>query len=212
MDEPGPEPQSLELGALGAATVFSPASIGLTEHLWLHWAKIAIRQERRAWDARRDGQRVTAFAPYLAKETEEAIEAVAAARHCLHHLSRVWQGPLGLARQKDLTLPKITLAPPISPVTWTARVTRLIKDRVEAVHHDEESASARPHPGYATNVSDIAALFTAERATEAVDVMLDDVIRPVLTAPSAPLADFARAHGHVLGLLDQQRATGNDLW
>ena len=212
MPEPEPQPQTARPEAVRTVASFPPVSIQLTEHLWLHWAKIAIRQERRAWAARRAGQQETAFAPHLAKELEESIEAVAAARHCIHNLYRVWQGPLGLSSQQDMTLQRITRSAPVDPATWMARVKGLVGDRDDAVHHDEQSASPRPHPGYQTNVSDVAAVFTAERASDAVSIMLDDVIRPVLTAPSAGLADFAERHGHLLGHLDQQRATGSDLW
>jgi hypothetical protein len=89
-------------------------------------------------------------------------------------------------------------------------VLQLIKHRNDVVHHDELTAAAQAHPAYPTNVSGLAASFTAERATEAVDIMLDDVLRLVMTAPAPALRSFAHDHGHVLAVLDQQRTTGAD--
>lgn len=166
----------------------------------------------RARDTRAAGQREEDFGPYIGRETEEAIEAVAAARHCIHNLFRAWKVDFGLPKQREITFGDFTTATPTNPNQWKARVLDLVGDRDVAVHHNEQTAPMQRHPGYQANVSDVAAVFTAERATGAVDIMLEDVIRLAMTKPAPALQKFASDTAHVLKLLDHQRATGDDLW
>lgn len=189
------------------ATAFSP-TIGITAHLWSKWASIAVRQEQRAWEARAEWVRNGGdFAPSLGLEIEESIEAVAAARHSIHNLFRVWRHALGLAEdeEQDIRPYHFTKAAFGDAEAWLEQVRRLIGDRNDAVHHDEEMTPTQPHPGYPTNVGGVDAAFTAERATEAVNILLNDVLGPAVTQPSEPLEPFARDHGHVLGLLQAKR-------
>jgi hypothetical protein len=94
---------------------------------------------------------------------------------------------------------------------WEQRVLQLIDDRDGVVHHDEQTAPARPHPQYPTNVSALEASFTAERGTESVDVMLNEVLRPAIAAPSAALQPWTADIGHVLIDLDNRRTSGDDV-
>jgi hypothetical protein len=210
--DPKPPPQVVQPETINVKVTMPPVTISMRAHLWLHWAKIAIRQERRAWDTRAAGHSEANFGPYIGRETEEAIEAVAAARHCIHNLLRVWEADFGLPKQSQITFGDFTTATPADPDKWEACVLGLVGHRNEAVHHNEETALTQPHPGYQTNVSGVAAKFTAERATEAVDIMLEDVIRLAMTAPSPALQKFASDYAHVLELLDRQRISGDDLW
>jgi hypothetical protein len=205
-EQPEPPSQVVAPPTVAAAVTVPSATILMRPHLWLNWARISVRQERRAWDARDRGLcQPGSPGSYLGLETEESIEAVTAARHCLHNLWLVWN--LG-GDERTATLARLTTANPANAATWQTRVTRLVVDRNGVVHHNEATAPAQPHPVYPTNVSGLAASFTAERATEAVDILMDDVLRLVMTAPSPALQAFANDHGHVLALLDQQRSTG----
>jgi hypothetical protein len=94
---------------------------------------------------------------------------------------------------------------------WDQRVRRLIDDRDGVVHHDEQTAPVQPHPRYPTDVSQLEASFTAERGTEAVDVMLNEVLRPAIAAPSAALQPWAAGIGHVLVDLDDRRSSNDDV-
>jgi hypothetical protein len=187
------------------------ATVAMKSHLWLNWARIAIRQERRAWDARKAGQTTTQFIHELGLETEEAIQAIAASRHCIHNLYRVWSHDIGKA-EKNIEPRDFSTALPADQTSWRTRIRNLIGDRDEAVHHDEEYGPPQPHPGYPGHVSRINSVFTAERATEVVDVMMDDVLRLALTAPPVALAQWSAANRHVMALLDSQRATGDYRW
>jgi hypothetical protein len=73
--------------------------------------------------------------------------------------------------------------------------------RNEIVHRAQNNQSAVAHP-LGTNTSALDARFTSERATEAVDAMLDFYQR-VIGHPSAALRAWAASNGHVL---DQFRA------
>jgi hypothetical protein len=71
---------------------FFQGTIAIRPHLWLKWAKLAIRQEQRAKEARFAGSTTTLrYAFAHGQEVEESIQAIAAVRHCLHNLWRVWR-------------------------------------------------------------------------------------------------------------------------
>jgi hypothetical protein len=183
-------------------------SIEMRPHLWYTWATIAVRQEQRAWRLRRTGLHQTNFAPYLVQEAHEAMQAVVAARHTLHNLFRVWQPLVGLSGESKIRPHHLTVAS-LQP-GWERRVLHLIDYRDGVVHHDEQTAPVRPHPQYPTNVSQLEASFTAERGSEAVEVMLNEVLRPAITAPSAALQPWAAGIGHVPIDLDNRRTSGDD--
>jgi hypothetical protein len=215
-DEDGPEPAPPDLAVLLVGTIaksgraFSPTVL-VSTHLWLWWAELAIRQERRTADARKRGlaefEAGRGFAEWLRVEGEEAVQAVAAARHSIHNVWRVWRA-FGVPGQRGL-LPEHFTAKP-AKAGWTERVEALVGHRDEAVHHDEEMAPPQPHPAYPTNVSGVTAVFTVERATAAVDLLLNEVLYPALTEPVEALTEWASGNRHVAELLAGQRA-GDDL-
>jgi hypothetical protein len=184
-------------------------SIAIRPHLWYTWAVVAVRQEQRAWRLRQTGVQQEDFAPYLVQEAHEAMQAVVGARHALHNLFRVWQPLLGLSGERRIRPNHFTTSS-LQP-GWEHRVLELINDRDGVVHHNEQTASAQPHPQYPTNVSALEISFTAERATDAVQIMLDDVLRPAITSPPAALRSWAAPIGHVPPDLDMRRASGGDL-
>jgi hypothetical protein len=183
-------------------------SIAMRPHLWYTWAMIAVREEQRAWCLRHTGLQQTGFGPYLVQEAQEAMQAVVAARHALHNLFPVWQPLLGLSGESKVRPHHFTVAS-LRPA-WEARVLQLIDDRDGVVHHDEQTAPVQPHPQYPTNVSALEASFTAERATEAIEVMLNEVLRPAITAPAPALQRWAADIGHVPTDLDSRRTSGDD--
>jgi hypothetical protein len=183
-------------------------SIAIRPHLWYTWAMIAVREEQRAWRLRRMGLQQANFAPSLVQEAHEAMQAVVSARHALHNLFRVWQPLLGLSGERKVRPHHFTVAS--LQEAWEERVLQLIDDRDGIVHHDEQTAPVQPHPQYRTDVSALEASFTAERATEAVEVMLNEVLRPAITAPAPALQRWAADIGHVPTDLDSRRTSGDD--
>jgi len=196
------------LAAIQVRVEIPAVGIAMRPHLWYTWAVIAVRQEQRAWRLRRAGLQQTDFAAHLVQEAHEAMQAVVASRHALHNLFRVWQPLVQLNGESKIRPTHFTVA--LLQHGWEQRVLRLIDDRDGVVHHDEQTAPARLHPQYPTNVSRLEASFTAERGTEAVEVMLNEVLRPAITAPSAALKGWAADIGHVPVDLDSRRSSGDD--
>ncbi len=176
------------------------ATVKLTTHLWIDFAQAAIRQERRAWEARNSD------AVAMAVETQESALCIIAARACLsgmaqNHLMQL----VGVEKEKDLKLHLLSVSE-VDADLWNERVLRLLLDRDDAVHHSEAASIPVSHPGQASHVSDERARYVAERASESVDVMLNDVIRLVVCEPSKAVAEWAGGHRQVLADLDERRA------
>lgn len=199
---------------------FPQALVAIRPHLWLKWAKIAIKQERRTAEARAVGAAAgDAFIHALGQEVEDSMQAVAAVRHCLHNLWRIWLDPIDEARRMAGQSPMrkegqikpthFTTDLPTDIRQWKQSVKELIGKRDEAVHHDEETAPTVPHPFYPTNVSGVDASFSLERVNEAVDLMMD-ILRQALQSPSPALVEWATGNRHVLDSLVTMRATGQD--
>jgi hypothetical protein len=192
-----------------ASTVkINAPTISMRPHLWYTWAMIAIRQEHRAWRLRRDGLQQAAFGPYLVQEAHEAMQAVVAARQVLTNLYLVWEETLQLGGEGKLRPAHFTVAE-LEP-GWSKRVLQLISDRNGVVHHEERTVPVELHPHYPSGVSHLEVAFTAERATEAVEVMLNGVLRLAITAPAPALEMWASGVGHVPADLDQRRQMDDD--
>jgi hypothetical protein len=88
--------------------------------------------------------------------------------------------------------------------SWLDDLQQVVVDRDEIVHIPQESRPAVPHP-LGTNTSEFDARFTAERATRAVDLMLD-FYRKVIASPSAEMRPWAAKREHVPGDFDNLRA------
>jgi hypothetical protein len=196
-------------GTIRVAAGVPGVSFSIRPHLWYTWAYIAVRQEQRAWRLRHEGLKHSEFGPYVVQEAQDAMQAVVAARHALHNLYRVWRPLLSVSGEGKIRPHHFTAASVRQG--WSSRIGNLIEDRNGVVHHDEETAPARQHPQYPTSVSQLEASFTAERATAAVDVMLNEVLRPAIDHPSPALAGWAAGIEHVPCDLDARRASGDDL-
>ncbi len=181
----------------------NPASVFLRPNMWAKWANIAIRAEAPSWRARNRGVERSEAGPYVAFENEESRTAVTAVRHAFHHLWLDWRD-LGDAESEKELPPSATTDTPEDVAafeTWLEGIAAVVLDRDRVVHHPEPSEPTAPHP-LGTNVSQQAAYFTAERATDAVDRLLDFLTR-VLAAPGIGLEQWAAKRQHVVqGFLD----------
>ena len=177
-----------------------------------------MRAERRAIEARRNGLAAIEagrdHAQASADETHEAMVTVSAARSALTHLQADWT-ELGLLEGTKIDqIPLVaTEAPRNDEQEWLAEIKLLIDDRNEIQHEPQEKGPAEPHPAYPSNVSSIAAYYTTERATAAVDLLLDFYHR-VIDSPSDRLADWANDRKHVPSQLDKTRnlARSEEAW
>jgi hypothetical protein len=112
---------------------------------------------------------------------------------------------VGVEKEKDLKLHMLSVYE-VDADLWSERVLRLLHDRDDAAHHRETAAVPVSHPSQTSHVSDERARYVAERASESVDVMLNDVIRIVVSKPSKAVVEWAGGHRQVLADLDEQRA------
>lgn len=167
-----------------------------------------MRAEARAVVAHEQGLEADEVAEYVESETLESMVAVTAVRHSFLHLYLDWQPYLQLGKGEEARVP--TLATVDGPEdeedlrAWLSDLKRVVDDRNEIVHQPQVSEPAVPHP-LGTNTSRLDARFTAQRATEAVDLMLD-FYRKVIDLPSGALLPWAADRRHVPGDLDAVRS------
>jgi hypothetical protein len=176
-------------------------------NMWIKWANIAIRAEAEALRARRAAME-TGDHGYLGWENENSIAAVAAVRHAFTHLWEDWKPLIAGARgvpetalvdevdETDLPLIATTDVPEgDARDEWLAGFAEIVRDRIRVVHLPEPAGETERHPT-GVNVSPMAVHFKAERATDAVERMIDFVER-VVAAPGSGLEAWAEGRQHV---------------
>lgn len=188
-----------------------PVTISIRPNLSSHWTEITLRAEARAIEERRAGlasvEQGDGHAGFSADETYEAMVVVAAARSALTHLEADWRD-LGYFGEdvESRDIPRLaTTEPPQDIDGWLAEIKLLINDRIRIAHHPQPSTPGEPHPAYTTHVSSIGAYYTVERATSAVDLLLDFWHR-VIDSPSESIAAWAKDRSHVPAGFDESRA------
>lgn len=188
---------------------FPQGSIAIRPNLWHNWTRIALRAETRAVAAHERGLMTGDTARALEDETLESMVAVSAARHAFHHLYLEWWQLLALKPENDESkVPELATTDvstdPAKRKHWLGDLQDIVDDRNLIVHQVQESRPVVPH-SLGTNTSELDALFTAERATRAVDLLLDFYHR-VFTAPTPALAAWAAKRRHVPGQFHDARA------
>jgi hypothetical protein len=196
-----PLPGETRPATVGAKTHVPRPSVSIRPNLWHNWARIALRAEARASAAHRFGLDTGNLADALEGETLESMVAVSAVRHSFHHLYVDWYPLLGLSSEGDEEqVPQLATtdvpADAAELSSWKNRFKEIVIDRNEIVHRAQHNQSVVAHP-LGTNTSALDARFTSERATEAVDAMLDFYQR-VIGQPSEALGPWAESNGHVL--------------
>lgn len=188
------------------------ATVAIGSNLWFNWAKIAIRQERRALAAREWGLNADkARAKAIGLETDEVIQTVAAVRHSFHNLWLAWHDRqlLPVDEESDLRPDLITTDLPADVDAWWQRIKNIVNWRNHVVHHIQQMAPTVAHPVYPTNVGALNATFTVEYAADSVDLLLD-VFERVFERPSYQLQQWAEKRKHVPGQLELFRQTGEE--
>jgi hypothetical protein len=203
-----PQPAVVQLEPIRLRLEAMPVTIALRPNLWLNWTRIALHAEARAVAAHARGLSTGDIGPALEAETHETMIAVSGARHAFHHLYLDWHELLGLAPEDDehkVPLLATTDVPANNKERddWRADLREIVADRDEIIHVAQISQPAVPHP-LGTNTSVLSARFTAERATRAIDLMLD-FYRRVIESPTPALAEWSSKHQHVLGDLRRAR-------
>ncbi len=204
-----PKNASVEVAAIVAKANVPFVTVAIRPNLWHHWTQIAIRAEKRAIEARQNGLAAIEAgadrAQSSADETFESMVAVSASRSALRHLAADWRelGLLEGVKIEEIPL-EATTDYPEDVDGWLAEIKLLIDDRNEIEHQPQATTTAEPHPAYPSNVSSIAAYYTTERATSAVDLLLGFYHR-VINSPSDRLAKWASDRKHVPASFDGDR-------
>jgi len=192
----------------------------------LHWSDVAIEQERKAWEARREAERIRdeAVEPGqglpIQLELRASMVAIAAASHALDAL----YGEL-----RDVALP-LALAvkwkanprsgPPrprklqetlkhgfrISAQRWVKELDELFELRDGAVHPEALLTEPQPHPlGVNTAVEYV--VYRCESATETLDLLLE-ILETCIERPKPALEEWATSMRPSLERLKSDRSPG----
>ena len=212
-----PDEQHVAPETVKLSVTVPPVKISIRPNLSSNWTVVAIKAEARAIEARRAGiaakKNGDGFAQFAADETHDSMVAVGAARTALGHLEGDWRQLNLFVRSKKAKREAkdspgrwldYTTDHPDDTEKWLDDIARLIDDRNEIEHRPQPSTPTEPHPAYPTNVSAIAANYTVDRATAAVDLLLDFWHR-IIDSPSAPLAKWASDRSHVPEGFDKHR-------
>jgi hypothetical protein len=189
-------------------------------HLWLWWTEIAIDQEQRAREARREALALTSsgegFGVVLHSETHASLIAVSASAHGLDALYGVVADmitPVRAATRWASLLETFKAAfdvrGPAGGGAWAREFEWLFDLRDAAVHHDEENRDSVPHPT-GTHTSWASVAYSLEPAERAVNLLLE-VLETAITSPRPPLAGWADSLHGIFEELRERRSTGRAL-
>ncbi len=179
--------------------VLSP-SLSITPNEWYTSARMAIRQEHRAMEARLRGTREEDFAPWLGLESDEAKLGLVAARACVHHLLLILKELVGEDNANEVRPHQITTHVPDDPVAWRQGFIDLADYRGALLHHRPQPMSPVEHPHYPTHVSSQDATYLLERLSDAVDMVLDLLTR-VIESPAKGVQRWAGMQGRRAALI-----------
>jgi hypothetical protein len=203
---------SLQLQAVFSAGI----KVMMSTRLMLHWAEVAIEQERLALAARTRLEQARAAGEPLefSREMHPAMIAIAAAAHSLEALYRELAGlvqPESVegweARRKHGMWAQVqgalVLAFEIEPERWRHEVATLFRLRNAAVHPRVALRESEPHPLGVNTVREYV-LYSAEEAERAVSLLLE-VLTTCVAAPREPLKAWAAdARGPVAELVNRR--------
>jgi hypothetical protein len=193
--------------------------LSVTSLFEIKWFVIAVEHERAALEARAravaapDGSTEEGVA--FEEELKAAMVAVAAAAFAIdamyvkvHDLLEPAERAVASNRVGFIVRTfEVALALGGRTQPWQRRIPALIDLRDKAVHFRGLPSEPQPHPTGKSNVSLENIIYTAEKATRAVDLALE-VLTTAYTSPRAKhtaLAAWAAQNSHVPGSLEARR-------
>jgi hypothetical protein len=192
-----------------ASATMHPPRIVIVDPMWPRWARLAIEFELASWKARwlaiglvsDDRQYATA----IGDEMQNSFQGIAAASHAIdgfygaiRDFAAIDRRTLDAWRRNRTPRPSRILetlkrafhvGEPAAGWGDAAQLPDLFRLRDAALHHAERESETSLHP-LGTGVSQEAATYTAERASWAVELMLD-VIGTCLINPRPNSRDYA---------------------
>jgi hypothetical protein len=183
-------------------------SIAMRTHLWISWARIALKHEAMAHAARQEMQQPGADqSRLLGQEADAGLVGICAAAFALEALSKeldelslvsaatlaAWSRK-GLADEKQiLELLKHGFDLRGLTTAWMRELEWLFDLRGSSVHYRGISEPPQLHP-LGMNVAPSQVAYSAENATRAVDLLLD-ILERCRDKPKPPAQDWSRGMG-----------------
>jgi hypothetical protein len=192
--------------------------------LVLHWAEIAIEQERLAQQGRAELERAHQVGeqPYKLKaELQPALVAVAA---CAHSLDALYAelaelvGPETLAEWTERTrggrwaqvagILELAVERDVEP--WRPRLQTLYQElRNPAVHPKAKAKALKEHPALRAMGTPEYAIYTVEAVRESVDLLLE-VLSACVEVPKPPIETWANDTRTLVEGVTQSREPSED--
>lgn len=178
--------QHIQAHGIPSGGMSGSLSIQIRTHLWISWARIALKHETAAHTARDEMQQPGAKqSQLLEREADAGLDGICAAAFALEALSRelvdlgvVQQANITAWTNKGLSAEKIlveVLKHAVDPrglvATWQRELGWLFTVRGSSVHYQSVFQPPQPHP-LGMNVAPTQATYTAENTARAVDLLL----------------------------------------
>jgi len=200
---------TVSVSAARGLALADSVSVAVQTHMLLHWSDVAIEHERKAWEARREAERIrdetvgTGQGLRIELELRASMIAIAAASHALDAL----YGEL-----RDVALPPAIAAkwkanprsgPPrprklqetlkhgfrIRGQRWEKELDKLFELRDGAVHPEALLGKPQPHP-LGVNTAFEYVVYRCEAATEALDLLFE-ILETCIERPKPALEQWA---------------------
>jgi len=182
------ERQQVHAHAIPAAVAVSAGSVSLQirTHLWISWARIALKHEAMAQAARQEMQQAGAeHSRLLDREADAGLVGICAVAFALEALYReldelgmvparmlaAWKRNRLSDDKQILELLKLAVDPNGLVNGWKRELAWLFGVRGSSVHYRGSFEAPQPHP-LGTNVAPSQITYSAENATRAVDLLL----------------------------------------
>jgi hypothetical protein len=180
--------QQVHVHAIPAAVAVSAGSVSIQmrTHLWISWARIALKHEAMAHAARQEMQQAGADqSRLLQQEADAGLVGICAAAFALEAVYReldelgmvpaatlaAWKTNRLSDDKQILELLKLAVDPKGLVNVWKRELAWLFDVRGSSVHYRGSFEAPQPHP-LGTNVAPSQIIYSAERATRAVNLLL----------------------------------------
>jgi hypothetical protein len=208
---------------IASAEAFGSIAIAVQTRLMLHWARIAVDQEREAIAGRASlgpeaqDAKSTGAGIDLEREMHPSMVAIAAAAHALEALYREimglvqpesiksWEKARKRGRWSEIRA-ALELGFEAEPGRWGSQLRRLFKLRNGLVHPETAFAETVPHP-LGVNTAPEYVDYSSETATWAVDLLLE-ILTTCSEVPREPLQEWAAGAHEPVQQLVARRAGG----
>jgi hypothetical protein len=182
-----------------------PVEIKMRSRLMLHWAQVAIRQERLAREARERLERQYAASLDASEMTDEVHAALVGIAACAHSLDALyaelaelvapetlaeWEGKRRGGRWAEIAgILELSLRVAADP--WRPRLkTLFVEGRNPAIHPKAKDKGPVKHPALGVNVAAEYLIYSIESAKASVDLLLE-ILSVCVDAPKPAVEKWA---------------------